>query len=82
MATHAGTTVAALSALARLLVPDGIISVVAYVGHPGGLEERDAVIDWARSLDSPPWATWRYTALNRGSGRAELVVIERLNRDA
>lgn len=47
--THA-TTLQALSAAAGLLKADGIISVLAYPGHPGGREETEAVKAWAETL--------------------------------
>jgi predicted methyltransferase len=76
--TQPATTLEALSALARLLLPGGLISVVAYVGHPGGLDERDAVVAWARACPQPGWAAWHYSALNSEAARtAELVVLER-----
>lgn len=34
--TTSETTLVALGAAERILMPGGLISVVAYVGHPGG----------------------------------------------
>lgn len=34
--TQSATTLLALEAAKELLLPGGVISIVAYVGHPGG----------------------------------------------
>lgn len=49
--TRTETTLAAIESTLNLLAPGGILTVVAYVGHPGGREEADAV---ARLLHSLP----------------------------
>jgi predicted methyltransferase len=45
--TRTASTLSALSAALELLRPDGVLTVLAYTGHPGGAEEADAV---ARAL--------------------------------
>lgn len=49
--TEAETTLPALDAAARLLAPGGILSVLAYPGHPGGAEEARQVEGWCARLD-------------------------------
>jgi methylase of polypeptide subunit release factors len=44
--THASTTLAAMESALPRLKPNGVLSVVAYPGHAGGEEERDAVAEW------------------------------------
>jgi SAM-dependent methyltransferase len=46
LVTRAETTRAALQAAATLLRPGGLLSLLVYVGHPGGAAEHDAVRDW------------------------------------
>ncbi|HEY9147400.1 MAG TPA: class I SAM-dependent methyltransferase, partial [Gammaproteobacteria bacterium] len=41
------TTLAALEQTRELLTPGGVISLLAYTGHPGGREEAEAVKAWA-----------------------------------
>ena len=41
--TQPGSSSAAIGAAARLLRADGIMTIVAYRGHPGGRDEADAV---------------------------------------
>lgn len=44
--TRPETTLPALGAACRLLHPEGYISLLVYRGHPGGMEEYQAILDW------------------------------------
>jgi predicted methyltransferase len=48
--TRPETTLAALDASLSFLRPGGALTVVVYTGHEGGLEEGEAVDEWARAL--------------------------------
>jgi len=50
--TYSGTTLAALDSAQRMLAPNGIITIIAYCGHPGGQEETASVKAWAATLKS------------------------------
>lgn len=50
--TEAASTLAALDAVWPRIRPGGLLSVHAYSGHAGALEERDAVAAW---MDRLPW---------------------------
>lgn len=49
--TQTDSTVAALTAAGKLLAKGGVLTVVAYPGHPGGAEETAQVADWCANLD-------------------------------
>ncbi len=44
------TTLIALEQGFTLLMPGGVLSVIAYTGHPGGRAEAEAVKQWAAAL--------------------------------
>ncbi len=48
--TKPNTTILAITDLLQLLKIGGLIILVIYHGHPGGKEERDAVIDYVSHL--------------------------------
>lgn len=48
--TRAETTIPALESMLKLVGQGGIITVVLYSGHPGGLAETKAVLEWVRAL--------------------------------
>ena len=52
--TRPGTTRAALDAAWLALRPDGLMTVLAYVGHRGGAEELAEVQAWHSSAHGPP----------------------------
>ncbi|MBF0218420.1 MAG: class I SAM-dependent methyltransferase [Gammaproteobacteria bacterium] len=51
--TRVATTLRALNQSLQLLAANGVISIIAYPGHPGGDEECDAVHAWCRQLPRP-----------------------------
>jgi predicted methyltransferase len=74
--TNAATTLAALRDLLPLLTPGGILTIVAYPGHPGGREELAAILDWARQLPPAIGLARHLKWLNLGPDRAEMIAIE------
>lgn len=46
MITRTGSTLVALDAASELLGPGGLLSMIAYPGHPGGDQEALAVASW------------------------------------
>ncbi|KAJ8430471.1 hypothetical protein Cgig2_003053 [Carnegiea gigantea] len=63
--TKSDTTKLALKAVKELLVPGGVISIVAYVGHPGGREEYETVQSFALELPIKSWVCSQIQMLNR-----------------
>ncbi len=55
------TTCAALDVVRDRLLPGGRCTVLAYIGHPGGMEEAQAVETWCQRLDP---ALWHWTLAN------------------
>lgn len=63
--TKSATTLLALKAAKELLLPGGLISVVAYVGHPGGREEYETVRAFASELPAERWVCSQIQMLNK-----------------
>lgn len=76
--TQAETTLRALSQLLDLLVVGGRIALMVYYGHAGGLEERDAVLEFVADLPQKTFQVMRYGALNQVNQPPFLVMIEKL----
>ncbi len=74
--TGPGTTLAALANAAEWLAPAGVISVIAYTGHPGGREETEQVKRWAAGLPAP-WGVKTEVPPSRGGNAPEWILIER-----
>lgn len=57
--TRPDTTLPALRGALKLLKPGGLLSVIAYRGHEGAMEEADAVSGFFKSPDAP-WKMIRH----------------------
>ncbi|WP_431064320.1 class I SAM-dependent methyltransferase [Methylotuvimicrobium sp.] len=49
--TRTDTTIAALNQALRMLAPAGLLTILAYPGHPGGDQEADEVDKWCAGLE-------------------------------
>ncbi|KAJ0043416.1 hypothetical protein Pint_18138 [Pistacia integerrima] len=63
--TTAETTLLALEAAERIVVRGGLISIVVYVGHPGGRKELETVEAFAGRLSVDNWICCKFQMLNR-----------------
>lgn len=59
--TAPDTTICALNKSIRLLSPGGVLVMVVYWGHEGGMEEREAVETWVAERNSPAWDVIKIT---------------------
>ncbi len=75
--TQPDTTLAALQHSLELLLPGGLISLVLYLGHPGGQDEAEAVLHFCRALDPTEFRAYRSDALNYNQPPPFAVGIER-----
>ena len=50
--THAESSVAAVEAALRLLKPGGVMALALYYGGANGCDERDALLDMLKNVDS------------------------------
>jgi predicted methyltransferase len=73
--THPESTQAALQAAAAWLAPGGMISVLVYRGHDGGLDESRAVHGWAKSLPPNEWDALHITVSNAPDSSPELLLL-------
>ncbi|HEX8960920.1 MAG TPA: class I SAM-dependent methyltransferase [Geobacteraceae bacterium] len=77
MVTRPETTCPALAAALDLLAPGGILLVAVYTGHPGAVEEEEAVLVWACGLDPRLFNVWVNRQLNRPPTAPYLVLVEK-----
>jgi hypothetical protein len=55
--TQTDSTITALNIASQLLSVNGIITVLAYPGHPGGSLETDQVKNWCKQLNEDQFKT-------------------------
>lgn len=73
--TRAETTTRAIRQLLRLLQKDGIICITMYSGHPGGGEEKRAVLRLAANLDKRKYHAAYLSFINQPDAPPELLLI-------
>ena len=62
--TKAETTLQAVDAAMEILAVDGVISIAAYIGHPGGMAEYDRVRHRIAGLDPYRWLVTESGVIN------------------
>jgi hypothetical protein len=75
--TGAATTVTAMRAALELLRPGGILVAVLYVGHPGGAQEAQAVLDFCAGLPPREFHSVEYRTLNSRNHPPSVIAIEK-----
>ena len=75
------STISALNVALNLLSDDGIISILAYTGHPGGSEECNAVKRWAGKLPADTYKTSIINLLPDHQSPPEWFLISRIQTD-
>ncbi|KAG4947628.1 hypothetical protein AAZX31_15G243500 [Glycine max] len=75
--TRSKTTLLALEAAKRILMPGGLISIVVYVGHPGGREELEVVESFAGRLCVENWICCKLQMLNRPCAPIPIFLFKR-----
>jgi predicted methyltransferase len=72
--TELASSLQSLRYCTEILVPGGVIAIVAYPGHPGGDQEADAIEEYLAELPSPPWDVLSWKRVN-GTGKAPYFLL-------
>ncbi|XP_043702213.1 putative rRNA methylase YtqB isoform X2 [Telopea speciosissima] len=75
--TLSETTLPALEAASRILAPNGIISIIAYVGHPGGRKEFETVQAFASGLPVDDWVCSKFEMINRQMSPVLVILFKK-----
>lgn len=78
LTTQTTSTLKAISAALELLRPGGIVTVLAYPGHPGGAEETEAVAKFLSELPAEFVMREEYAEVSRHDAPRLFVVHKRL----
>ncbi len=73
--TQTDSTISAVKDSMKLLKKDGLICISMYSGHPGGLEEKQALLDFAGSLDDKIWHVAYINMKNQRNNPPEILLI-------
>lgn len=73
--TQTASTLKAVKAAMQLLKKDGLICISMYSGHHGGTEEKQALLDFAETLDSRTWHVAYINMKNQRNHPPEILLI-------
>jgi len=76
--TKPETTIKAIHTMLGLLKKGGIISVAVYYGHEGGIEERDALLNYVKDLHQADVHVVRYEFINQRNDPPFLIALEKM----
>lgn len=71
------STLAAVEAAFEVLRPGGLLSILSYTGHPGGMEEYAAVSALLEELPPQYWVSSQIKLLNRPTAPVLLLALKR-----
>ena len=77
LATRTDSTRVALCSALEILQPGGILTVIAYPGHPGGATEAIAVESLLRNLSPVDYETTKHSAASERASAPGLFVVKR-----
>ncbi len=75
--TKGSTTISAIEQLLELMVPEGIIVLVIYHGHPEGEVERDDLLDYVKNIPQNNAHVLHYGFMNQVNHPPFIVAIEK-----
>ena len=75
--TQPTTTIQAIQHSLKLLKPHGIVSIAIYTGHPGGMEEKNTIYDFVKSLNQSEFNVLESGFINQINNPPQLVLIEK-----
>ena len=75
--TKPDTTLEAIKKSLKLLKPNGIISIAAYIGHEGGLEEKNYICEYLDNLNKNEFNVLHMQFTNQINNPPQLILIEK-----
>lgn len=76
--TRAVTTIKAVEKCLKLLIIDGIITIVIYYGGDSGFEEKEAVMEYIKTIDNKKYSVLVHEFVNQPNCPPIAVCIERI----
>lgn len=75
--TKPDSTIIAIKKLLPLLKKNGLLVLVVYAGHPGGMEEKKAILQFVAELDQQQYFVLKYGFINLVNEPPFVVAIEK-----
>lgn len=75
--TQSQTTLTAIAKIMARLTPAGRIVIVIYYGHPGGLDEKESVLNFVKTIPQTNFNVLSYEFINQKNNPPILICIEK-----
>ncbi|MEW9079319.1 tRNA (mnm(5)s(2)U34)-methyltransferase [Terrisporobacter glycolicus] len=75
--TKPETTLEAIKKSLELLKANGVISIAAYIGHEGGLDEKNYICEYLDNLDQKQYNVLRMEFTNQINNPPQLILVEK-----
>ncbi|MDY0408746.1 class I SAM-dependent methyltransferase [Virgibacillus soli] len=75
--TKSESTLQAIQQILDYLKTNGVVVIVIYYGHEGGLEEKENVITFVKQLDQSAYHVLRYEFINQKNNPPFVVAIQK-----
>lgn len=75
--THSKTTLTAVTELLPRLRKGGIVILVVYYGHKNGMQEKEAILEWAPTLSQVDYDVLCYSFLNQQNDPPFLLAVQK-----
>ncbi|GGB61530.1 putative rRNA methylase YtqB [Lentibacillus populi] len=75
--THGESTIIAVETILELLKNNGVIVLVIYHGHKGGVQEKEAVLQYVKQLDQQKFNALQYGFINQINNPPFIIAIEK-----
>ncbi|MFD1123839.1 class I SAM-dependent methyltransferase [Lentilactobacillus raoultii] len=77
--TKPASTLVAIKACLKHLKKFGLVIVVVYYGHPGGLAEKQAILDFCQKLPQKRYSVLNYGFINQVHEPPFVLAIQKIN---
>lgn len=71
------TTIQSVQHLLEIMAPEGIIVIVIYHGHPEGMTERDALVEFVKTIPQEEAHVLEYRFINQANNPPFIIAIEK-----
>jgi ubiquinone/menaquinone biosynthesis C-methylase UbiE len=78
LVTRPDTTLAALESVLAALKKGGLVTIVVYIGHPGGKAEYEALQSYTAALPQTTYTVLEYRLLNQANNPPLLLAVFRI----
>ncbi len=76
--TSSTSSVISIKKALTLLDKNGLLAVTVYVGHPGGMDEKNSIEEIFKTLDQKEYNVLRYEFINQANDPPVFYCIERV----